>query len=68
MAPQQIEQFETIGLYLCLLILFFLMGMSIYDVLKRSNVPIFGKMVVWLVLSFGCAGFVLKGLVKFAWG
>lgn len=67
MSAEQIELFETAGLYLCLSVLFFLMGMSIQDVLKKSNVPMFGRIVVWVVLCFGCAGFILKGLIQLGW-
>jgi len=67
MSAQGIELFETVGLYLCLLILFFLMGMSIHDVLKKSNVPKFGRVIVWVVLCFGCAGFILKGIIQLSW-
>lgn len=67
MLQQYTDQIETIGLYGFYLLLFLLMGLSIQDVLKRSNVPKFGRNVVWAVLLFGCVGFVFKGVVEVIW-
>ncbi|HIP75809.1 MAG TPA: DUF2788 domain-containing protein [Psychromonas hadalis] len=61
------EQIETLGLYGFYLFLSLLMGMSIQDVLKRSNVPAFGRNVVWAVLLFGCVGFIFKGILEVIW-
>ncbi|MBW8190677.1 DUF2788 domain-containing protein [Neiella marina] len=58
------QEIETLGLYLFFAILFFFIGMAIYDVLKRGNVPVFGRVIVWLVLFLGCAGFIAKGVIK----
>jgi len=41
--------------------------MSVQDVLKRSNVPKFGRNIVWAVLFFGCVGFVFKAVVEILW-
>lgn len=67
MLQQYTDQIETIGLYGFYLLLFLLMGFSIQDVLKRSNVPQFGRNVVWAVLLFGCLGFVFKGVMELIW-
>ena len=47
--------------------IFLLIGLAIQDVLKRGNVPRFGRFIVWLVLFLGCAGFVAKGLIEMGW-
>ena len=67
MLQQYTEQIETLGLYGFYLLLFLLMGLSIQDVLKRSNVPAFGRNVVWAVLLFGCVGFAFKGIAEVIW-
>ena len=61
------EQIETIGLYGFYLLLFLLIGLSIQDVLKRGNVPKFGRQVVWAVLFFGCIGFIAKAIIEIVW-
>ncbi|ADN76571.1 conserved hypothetical protein [Ferrimonas balearica DSM 9799] len=61
------EQWEALGLNLGLAAIFFLIGMSIRDVLNKGNVPPFGRFIVWLVLFLGCAGFVAKGLIQLFW-
>ncbi len=58
------EQIEHFGLYLMFAALFFLIGMAIQDVLKKGDVPKFGRYMVWLVLFLGCAGFIAKGVIK----
>ncbi|MEI6897452.1 MAG: DUF2788 domain-containing protein [Psychromonas sp.] len=67
MLQQYTEQIETIGLYGFYLFLFILMGLSVQDVLKRSNVPKFGRNVVWIVLFFGCIGFIFKVIAEIIW-
>ena len=67
MLQQYTEQIETLGLYGFYLFLFILMGLSVQDVLKRSNVPKFGRNIVWAVLFFGCVGFVFKAVVEIWW-
>ncbi|MFT6927317.1 MAG: hypothetical protein ACJAZP_002950 [Psychromonas sp.] len=61
------EQIETIGLYGFYLLLFLFIGLSIQDVLKRGNVPKFGRQVVWAVLFFGCIGFIAKAIIEIIW-
>ncbi|EWH09968.1 hypothetical protein DS2_10087 [Catenovulum agarivorans DS-2] len=58
------EQFETLSFYLGISALFLLIGLAIKDVLKTGDVPLFGKIMVWLVLFLGCAGFLVKGLIQ----
>ncbi|WP_432453161.1 MULTISPECIES: DUF2788 domain-containing protein [unclassified Agarivorans] len=67
MFAQYIDQIESLALTIGFVILFFLIGMAIQDVLKKGNVPPFGRAVVWLVLFLGCAGFVAKGLIQLSW-
>lgn len=59
------EQLETAMLWFGLAILFLLIGLSIQDVLKKGNVPPFGRRFVWLVLFLGCTGFLAKGVIQF---
>ena len=61
------EQIETIGLYGFYLLLFLFIGMAIQDVLKKGNVPKFGRNVVWAVLFFGCIGFISKAIIEIIW-
>jgi hypothetical protein len=67
MLQQYTEQIEIIGLYGFYLFLFLLMGLSIQDVLKRGDVPKFGRQVVWVVLLFGCTGFIAKAIIEIVW-
>ncbi|MGL4268851.1 MAG: DUF2788 domain-containing protein [Plesiomonas sp.] len=67
MLYEHMETIEAIGLDLFFIVLFFFIGMAIQDVLKRGNVPPFGRRIVWLVLFLGCAGFVAKGLIQLYW-
>ncbi len=62
-----IDILDSIGLDLLFAAIFFLIGMAIQDVLKRGNVPVFGRRIVWLVLFLGCAGFVAKGIIQLTW-
>ncbi|MCG7531923.1 DUF2788 domain-containing protein [Psychrobium sp. MM17-31] len=67
MTPQQYQQFEALGLNLMFALIFFLIGMAIHDVLKKGEVPFAGKLVVWGVLTFGCLGFIAKGIIQAFW-
>jgi hypothetical protein len=67
MTPQQFQQLEVLGLNLLFAGIFFLIGMAIHDVLKEGKVPFFGNVVVWGVLSFGCFGFIAKGIIQYFW-
>ena len=67
MLQEYTEQIEIIGLYGFYLLLFLLIGLSIQDVLKRGDVPKFGRNVVWSVLFFGCIGFISKAIIEIIW-
>mgnify|MGYP000138504969 CR=1 FL=1 len=67
MTPQEFQQLEVVGLNLFFAGIFFLIGMAINDVLKKGDVPLVGKIVVWGVLTFGCLGFVAKGIIQAFW-
>ncbi|SGZ07559.1 DUF2788 domain-containing protein [Moritella viscosa] len=58
MLYEYIDLIESVGTKLFFVVLFFLIGMAIHDVLKKGNVPQLGRMAVWFVLCFGMAGFV----------
>jgi hypothetical protein len=67
MLSEHFELIETLGTNFALAILFLLIGLAIQDVLKKGNVPKFGRWFVWLVLFLGCAGFIAKGLIQVFW-
>lgn len=67
MLQQYTEQIEAIGLYGFYLLLFLFIGLAIQDVLKKGNVPKFGRNVVWAVLFFGCIGFISKAVIEIIW-
>ncbi len=67
MIEQHFEQIEVLGLNLFFALIFFFIGMAIKDVLNEAKVPKFGKIVVWAVLTFGCVGFIAKGIIQFGW-
>ncbi|MDK3165053.1 DUF2788 domain-containing protein [Aeromonas caviae] len=67
MLSEHIDLIESLGLKLFFVAIFLLIGLAIQDVLKRGNVPRFGRFIVWLVLFLGCAGFVAKGLIEMSW-
>ena len=62
-----INEIDTLGLYFGLAGIFFFIGMAIQDVLKKGDVPKFGRYVVWLVLFLGCSGFIAKGIIQVFW-
>jgi len=59
------EQIETLGLWLGLLILYGFIVMAIVDVLKKSKVPKYGQIFVWLVLFLSPLVFVIKSVIPF---
>ena len=67
MLAEYYEQIEILVTNLTLAILFLLIGLAIRDVLKRSSVPKFGRVIVWLVLFLGCFGFIAKGIIQVFW-
>lgn len=60
-----VEQFESIGLWLGLTILYFFIVLAIRDVLKKSQAPKIGQFFVWLVLFLSPLVFVLKSVMQF---
>lgn len=60
-----IEQFESLGLWLGLGVLYIFIVMAIRDVLKKSNAPKLGQFFVWLVLFLSPAVFVIKSIVPY---
>lgn len=67
MLAEYYEEIEILVTNLTLAVLFLLIGLAIRDVLKRSSVPKFGRIIVWLVLFLGCFGFIAKGLIQVFW-
>ena len=67
MLSEYYEQIEAVVLNLALVALFALIGFAIHDVLKKNDVPIVGRVVVYCVLFLGCAGFLFKGIFQLFW-
>ncbi len=67
MLSEYYEQIEAVVMNLVLVALFLLMGFAIHDVLSKNNVPLAGRMVAYLVLFLGAAGFLAKGLIQIFW-
>ncbi|WP_137167178.1 DUF2788 domain-containing protein [Salinimonas lutimaris] len=67
MTASSYELFESISIYVGLGGLFILMGLAVHDVLKKNDVPLIGKIVVYGVLGAGALGFLAKGLIEVFW-
>ncbi|WP_258806656.1 DUF2788 domain-containing protein [Pseudidiomarina sp. CB1] len=67
MLSEHFETIEILGTNFAIAILFVLIGLAIQDVLKKGEVPKFGRWFVWLVLFLGCAGFIAKGIIQVIW-
>ena len=67
MLAENYEQIEVLVTNITLGILFLLIGLAIRDVLNRSSVPKFGRIIVWMVLFLGCFGFIAKGIIQVIW-
>ena len=67
MLAEHLELIEAIGLNLFFAFIFVFIGLSIHDVMKTNKVPKMGRLVVYLVLFLGCAGFIAKGVIQFVW-
>lgn len=65
MLSENFEQIEALLTNFAIAVLFLLIGLAIQDVLKRGNVPRYGRIAVWLVLFLGMAGFIAKGIIQF---
>ena len=64
MLSEHYELIEAIGLNTAVTGLFLLMTYVVYDLLKKNNVPLIGKVVVYFVLFLGAAGFIFKGIMQ----
>jgi hypothetical protein len=60
-----LEQYEAIGLWLGLGVLYLFIVLAIRDVLKKSNAPKLGQLFVWLVLFLSPAVFIIKSVVPY---
>lgn len=60
-----LEQYEAIGLWLGLGVLYLFIVLAIRDVLKKSNAPKLGQFFVWLVLFLSPAVFIIKSVVPY---
>ncbi len=67
MLAEHFELIEAIGLNLFFIFIFGFIGLSIHDVMNKNDVPKMGKIIVYFVLCFGCAGFIAKGVIQFIW-
>ncbi|AZQ83560.1 DUF2788 domain-containing protein [Colwellia sp. Arc7-635] len=67
MIAENFELIETIGLNLFYAFIFIFIGLTIHDVMNKNDVPKMGKIVVYFVLFFGCAGFIAKGIIQLIW-
>lgn len=65
MFSENFEQIESLLTNIAIAGLFLLIGLAIQDVLKRGDVPKFGRWAVWLVLFLGMVGFIAKGIIQF---
>ncbi|MDX3775607.1 DUF2788 domain-containing protein [Chromatiaceae bacterium AAb-1] len=64
---QYIEQFESLGLWIGLAVLYIFIVLAIRDVLKKSNAPKIGQFFVWLVLFLSPLVFIIKSVMQFFW-
>lgn len=60
-----VEQFETIGLWLGLGVLYIFIVLAIRDVLKKSQAPKMGQFFVWLVLFLSPLVFIVKSVIQY---
>lgn len=60
-----VEQFETIGLWLGLGVLYIFIVLAIRDVLKKSQAPKLGQFFVWLVLFLSPLVFIVKSVLQY---
>ena len=67
MLAEYFELIEIIGLNLFFAFIFIFIGLSIHDIMKKNDVPKMGQLVVYFVLSLGCLGFIVKGVIQFFW-
>jgi len=60
-----VEQFESIGLWLGLGVLYIFIVLAIRDVLKKSQAPKMGQFFVWLVLFLSPLVFIVKSVMQY---
>ncbi|OCW96087.1 DUF2788 domain-containing protein [Alishewanella sp. HH-ZS] len=60
-----VEQFESIGLWLGLGVLYIFIVLAIRDVLKKSQAPKMGQFFVWLVLFLSPLVFIVKSVLQY---
>ncbi|EHR39355.1 MULTISPECIES: DUF2788 domain-containing protein [Alishewanella] len=60
-----VEQFESIGLWLGLGALYIFIVLAIRDVLKKSQAPKMGQFFVWLVLFLSPLVFIVKSVMQY---
>ncbi|EJI83887.1 hypothetical protein AEST_32840 [Alishewanella aestuarii B11] len=60
-----VEQFESIGLWLGLGALYIFIVLAIRDVLKKSQAPKIGQFFVWLVLFLSPLVFIVKSVMQY---
>lgn len=65
MFSDNLEQIEALMTNIAIAALFLLIGLAIQDVLKKGDVPKYGRIFVWLVLFLGMVGFLAKGVIQF---
>lgn len=58
-----LEQIETISLYIGIGILVLYMGYIVWDLAKRSNAGKFGTAVLFFALGLGVFGFIAKSVI-----
>ncbi|MEM0910377.1 MAG: DUF2788 domain-containing protein [Pseudomonadota bacterium] len=68
MSPETYQIVESIALDVSLVVLFMLMFFAVNDVMKKNDVPIYGKLVAFGVLGLGALGFAIKGIIKLVYG
>jgi hypothetical protein len=67
MLAEYFETIEAVGLNLFFAFIFIFIGLSIYDVMKKNDIPRVGQFVVYFVLVLGCVGFIAKGVIQYMW-
>ena len=68
MSPETFQMLESIALDVALVVLFLLMFFAVHDVMKKNDVPVYGRFVAYGVLGLGALGFVIKGVIKLVYG
>ncbi|MGQ8363831.1 DUF2788 domain-containing protein [Glaciecola sp. 1036] len=68
MSPETFQTLESIALDVALVVLFILMFFAVHDVMKKNDVPVYGRLVAYGVLGLGALGFAIKGIIKLVYG